>query len=575
MASSLYSDSTIEVNAPNVTYTEDHIEAEYVYETTDVELKDNKVVATPLKETFHFKTERKVPRVGVMIVGLGGNNGTTVAASILANRNNVTWRDRHGVRKPNYLGSVTHASTVRLGAQRGRDVYVPMNKMLPMVRPDDFVLGGWDISSMNLGDAMERACVLPYDLQRQVYDQMKEIKPLKSIYSKDFIAENQEERADNVLEGNKAELVEQLRQQIRGFKTHNDVDKVIVLWSANTERFSEVQQGLNMTADELMNSIKKDKSEVSPSTMFAVASILEGCTYINGSPQNTFVPGVLELAEQKGVFIAGDDFKSGQTKMKSVLVDFLVSAGLKPVSIVSYNHLGNNDGKNLSSPKQFRSKEISKSNVVDDMVASNHMMFKEGEHPDHCVVIKYVPYVGDSKRAMDEYTSEIFMNGTNTITLHNVCEDSLLAAPLIIDLVVLAELCERIQVKKEGEEEYSRFHSVLSILSYLLKAPMTPPGTPVINALFKQREAVLNILRACIGLPAENHMLLEHRIATAGKIAAGGAPIDTRGGFDIVAGTTTDKAAAGELSKSTKSTNPANPTSAEDSPDDEVPVPHN
>lgn len=145
--------------------------------------------------------------------------------------------------------------------------------------------------------------------------------------------------------------------------------------------------------------------------MFAVASILEGSTYINGSPQNTFVPGVVELAEREGVLIAGDDFKSGQTKMKSVLVDFLVSAGIKPVSIVSYNHLGNNDGKNLSEPSQFRSKEITKSNVVDDMVASNRILYKEGEHPDHCVVIKYVPYVKDSKRALDEYTSEIFMGG--------------------------------------------------------------------------------------------------------------------------------------------------------------------
>ena len=108
----------------------------------------------------------------------------------------------------------------------------------------------------------------------------------------------------------------------------------------------------------------------------------------------------------------GDDFKSGQTKIKSVLVDYLVSAGLKPTSIVSYNHLGNNDGRNLSAPEQFRSKEISKSNVVDDVVSSNRLLYPTNDDgPDHCVVIKYVPYVGDSKRAMDEYTSEIFMGG--------------------------------------------------------------------------------------------------------------------------------------------------------------------
>lgn len=181
-----------------------------------------------------------------------------------------------------------------------------------------------------------------------------------------------------------------------------------------------------------MQAIEKGESEVSPSTVFAVASILEGVPYINGSPQNTFVPGVIDLSMQHNVYIGGDDFKTGQTKIKSVLADFLISAGLKLTSIVSYNHLGNNDGKNLSAPQQFRSKEITKSNVVDDMVASNPILYKEGEHPDHVIVIKYVPYVGDSKRAMDEYTSEIFMGGHNTIVLHNTCEDSLLATPILV-----------------------------------------------------------------------------------------------------------------------------------------------
>ena len=212
------------------------------------------------------------------------------------------------------------------------------------------------------------------------------------------------------------------------------------------------------------------------------------------------------------MFIGGDDFKSGQTKVKSVLVDFLISAGIKVKSIVSYNHLGNNDGRNLSQPEMFRSKEISKSNVVDDMVASNNILYEPGEHPDHVVVIKYVPNVGDSKRAMDEYVSEIFMGGTNTIVMHNTCEDSLLAAPIIIDLVLLCELFERVQLKREGAKEYERFHPVLSVLSFLLKAPLVPPGTPVVNALFTQRQCMVNIMRACLGLAPENNMLLEHKL---------------------------------------------------------------
>jgi hypothetical protein len=138
-------------------------------------------------------------------------------------------------------------------------------------------------------------------------------------------------------------------------------------------------------------------------------------------------------------------------------------------------------------------------------------MYKPGEHPDHVVVIKYVPAVADSKRAMDEYTSDIFMGGTNTIAMHNTCEDSLLATPLIIDLVLLCELSTRITYKTPAMADYETFHPVLSILSYLLKAPMTPPGAPVVNALFKQRSCIENLLRACVGLAPENDMRLEHR----------------------------------------------------------------
>jgi myo-inositol-1-phosphate synthase len=447
-----------------------------------------------------------------MLVGLGGNNGCTCVAGAIANQNKMTWDTKEGTKKANYWGSVMLASTVKLGNDAsGNSVMTPMKNMLPMANPDEIVWGGWDINGMNLGDAMKRSKVLDIDLQKKLYPHMESIKPLPSVYFPDFIAANQSERADNVLTGSKQEQMEHLRQDIRDFKKTNGLDKVIVLWTANTERFASVEEGVNDTGENLLASIKRSEAEISASTVFAVASILEGSTFINGSPQNTFVPGVVELARQHKVFIAGDDFKSGQTKMKSVLVDFLVSAGIKPVSIVSYNHLGNNDGKNLSAPSQFRSKEISKSNVVDDMVASNHILFEEDEHPDHVVVIKYVPYVADSKRAMDEYTSEIFMGGTNTIVMHNTCEDSLLATPLIYDLVILGELCERITMRKAGTEDWEGFHPILSLLSYMLKAPLVPNGAPVINALFTQRQAIINVMRACLGLAPENHMTLEHR----------------------------------------------------------------
>lgn len=168
----------------------------------------------------------------------------------------------------------------------------------------------------------------------------------------------QKSRANNVISGTKSELVEIIKKDIAHFKKSSGVEKIIVLWTANTECFSSIVENVNDTAENLKTSILKNHSELAPSVLFAYASISMGCTYINGSPQNTFVPGIIDYAERQGVFIGGDDFKSGQTKLKSVLVDFLVGAGIKPVSIISYNHLGNNDGKNLSAPKQFRSKEV-------------------------------------------------------------------------------------------------------------------------------------------------------------------------------------------------------------------------
>ena len=504
------------VEATNVKYTDKDITAGYTYRTTDIGIKNGKYVATPKETRYEFKTERNVGKIGLMLVGWGGNNGSTVTAGILANRQKLAWETREGPREANYYGSLVMASTVKLGtdAKTGQDFNIPLHDMLPMAHPNDLVIGGWDISGMNLAVAMDRAQVLEPTLKRQVRKEMAMMKPLPSIYYPDFIAANQGDRADNVIAGENAcmEHVEHIRNDIRNFKDMHALDKVIVLWSANTERFADIVPGINDTAESLMRSIDKGESEIAPSTIFAVACILENAPFINGSPQNTFVPGCIDLAEQNGAFIGGDDFKSGQTKMKSALVDFLINAGIKLTSIASYNHLGNNDGKNLSSQKQFRSKEISKSNVVDDMVAANNVLYKDGEHPDHTVVIKYMPAVGDNKRALDEYYAEIFMGGHQTISIFNVCEDSLLASPLIIDLVVLAELMTRIQWRRQGETEWKRFHSVLSVLSYMLKAPMTPPGTPVINSLAKQRAALVNILRACVGLEPENDMTLEHKL---------------------------------------------------------------
>ena len=208
------------VESPNVEYTEKEIKTKYTYRTTSVTQAGNgKYVATPKETVYDFKVDREIGKVGMMLVGWGGNNGTTVTAGIIANRRGLVWDTREGPRAANYYGSVVMGSTMKLGteAKTGREINIPFHEVLPMVHPNDLVIGGWDISSMNLAQAMDRACVLEPTLKALVKKEMAEMKPLPSPYYPDFIAANQGDRADNVLKGDKACMahVEQIRKDIR------------------------------------------------------------------------------------------------------------------------------------------------------------------------------------------------------------------------------------------------------------------------------------------------------------------------------------------------------------------------
>ena len=208
------------VNSPNVVYSDDEIKSKYTYRTTSVvQGGDGKYIATPKETVYDFKVDRKVGKVGMMLVGWGGNNGTTVTAGIIANRKKMVWDTREGKRAANYYGSVVMGSTIKLGteAKTGKEINIPFHDVLPMVHPNDLVIGGWDISGLDMAAAMDRAAVLEPTLKSMVREQMSKMKPLPSIYYPDFIAANQEERADNILEGSKATMshVEQIRKDIK------------------------------------------------------------------------------------------------------------------------------------------------------------------------------------------------------------------------------------------------------------------------------------------------------------------------------------------------------------------------
>ncbi|KAG2337179.1 Myo-inositol-1-phosphate synthase [Suillus weaverae] len=437
----------ITVQSENTVYTDDHITAKYLNRGADVVVSDGQFTILPTVKPYEFQTTRKVGKTRCVA-------GSTLCATIITNRHQI--------------GSVLRSP-------------LPIFDVLPMVHTNDLVLGGWDISSLPMDKAMERAKVLDYDLQRQVKPHMALLgRPLPSIYYPNFIAANYEARVDNVAK--------------------NQLDRVIVFWTVNVERYSGIIPGVNDTPD--------NHSELSPSTLFAVAAILEGEPFVNGAPQNTFMPGVIALAEPEKSFIGGDDLKSGQMKLKSVLAEFLVNASIKPLSIASYNYLSNNDGPNLSAEPQFRSKEISKSSIVDDMMDAHCLLYKppvpgakgkaaKGEHPDHIVVIKYVPAVGDSKRAIDEYYSEIFCGGRQTINIFNECEDSLLATPLILDLTILTELLTRVKYRGEGQTDFACLQAVLSLLSYM-RLSSNLVSTDVVNSLSRQRNVLQSFLKVFV-----------------------------------------------------------------------------
>ncbi|KAJ2766166.1 Myo-inositol-1-phosphate synthase, partial [Coemansia nantahalensis] len=244
--------TAFKVDSPNVRYSGDAIEADYTYDTTVVsrDAETGTLNARPAKVGYQFRTKTSIGRVGLMMVGWGGNNGSTLTASILANKKGISWETRKGTQQPNYFGSLMMASTVKLGVDEAlKDVFVPFNQVVPMAHPNDIVIGGWDINAASIGDAMRRAQVLPVDLQRQVYDELHQLKPLPSVYYPDFIAANQEERANNTLGGSKQEQLDQLRKDIRDFKQANRLDRVVVMWTANTERYADILAGVNDTAD--------------------------------------------------------------------------------------------------------------------------------------------------------------------------------------------------------------------------------------------------------------------------------------------------------------------------------------
>jgi myo-inositol-1-phosphate synthase len=485
--------------------------------------ENNNMKIEPCKKTIKFKTDKTVSKTGVMLVGWSGNNGSTFTAGIFANKLQMGWDTRTGKKKHNYLGSITQSTCIQIGIDKknNKPVFMPFNKVLPCVNLNELDISGWDITDRTIDKAMEDAQVLDIDLQNQLKPHLSNLKPLPGIYYPEYIAPNQKERANNILPNlSKFDNVQKIRNDIKKFKSDNKLDKVIILWTASTEKMVVETKGVHDTVENLMIAIKNNSPLISPSIVYATAALQEGCIFLNGSPQNTIVPAIIELSLQCNSFVAGSDFKSGQTKIKSMLADYYINTGMKVEYVASYNHLGNNDGLNLSNQEQFKSKEISKSGVMVDAQASNPNIYKSPEDDiEQCVVIKYIKKAKDTKIAMDEWLSSIFLSGEQRLVTYTTCEDSLLAVPLMYDMIVLSELLSRVQYASKttttftqnynSRETFTHMPPILTLLSYCFKAPISLDKSNVCNILHKQISDLHNFMLILSGL-SKSSIIMEN-----------------------------------------------------------------
>jgi myo-inositol-1-phosphate synthase len=423
-------------------------------------------------------------KLGVLIPGIGAVS-TTFMAGVEA--------IKQGLAKP--IGSLTQMATIRLGKRT--DANTPRIKdFVPLATLDDLVFGGWDIYEDN---AYEAACEAKV-LERPTLDLLKgplsAVKPMKAVFDSEYIRRI---NGPNVKQGkSKMDLAHALIDDIEQFKKNNGVSRTVMIWCASTEVFhrpAPVHQSVKTFEDGLC----KSDPEIAPSQIYAYAALKCGVPFANGAPNlTTDTPALLELARERYIPVCGKDFKTGQTFMKTLLAPGFKARMLGMSGWFSTNILGNRDGEVLEDPGSFKSKEETKLSVLD------HILQPE-LYPDlykdlyHAVRINYYPPRGDAKEGWDNIDIFGWMNYPMQIKIDFLCRDSILAAPLVLDLILFMDLAQRAGMK--GIQEW---------LSFYFKAPMTAPGLYPEHDLFIQLMKLKNTLRWMRGENLITHLGLEY-----------------------------------------------------------------
>ncbi len=423
-------------------------------------------------------------KLGVLLVGLGAVSTTLVAGVEAVKR---------GISAP--VGSLTQMGTIRLGKRT--DNRSPLIKdFVPLASLDDIVFGAWDIFHDSAYDAAMNAGVLEKDLLNQLSEPLSSLKPMAAVFEQNYVKRI---TGENVKTGkNKMDLAEQLIADIARFKSENNCSRLVMVWCASTEIYIE-ESPIHASLESLEKAMYDSDPFIAPSMIYAYAALKSGVPFANGAPNLTVdVPALVELADKTSMPICGKDFKTGQTLMKTILAPGLKSRMIGLDGWYSTNILGNRDGEVLDDPENFKSKEVSKLSVLEHI-------FQPEVYPDlygdfsHVVRINYYPPRGDNKEGWDNIDIFGWLGYKMQIKIDFLCRDSILAAPLALDLALFMDLAQRAGMK--GVQEW---------LSFYFKAPQTAPGLYPEHDLFIQLMKLKNTLRHLRGEELITHLGLEY-----------------------------------------------------------------
>ena len=437
------------------------------------------------------KAEAPKGKLGVMVVGLGAVSSTFMTGVLMA---------RKGLAKP--IGSMTQYDKIRVG--RGADKkYLHYRDIVPLASLEDIEFAAWDVYPANAYESAINCEVLRERDINPVRDELEAIKPMPAAFDHNYAKRLDGDNVKSVKD--RWDMTEQIRQDIRDFKASSGVDRVVVLWAASTEVYVPIDEKVHGTLEALEAAMKADDREhVAPSMCYAYAALSEGAPFIMGAPNTTVdIPAMWELAEKTGMPIAGKDFKTGQTLVKSGFAPIIGTRCLGLNGWFSTNILGNRDGLVLDEPANFRTKEVSKLSTLESILVPEDQpdLYGHGNDEDtqyyHKVRINYYPPRNDNKEGWDNIDIFGWMGYPMQIKINFLCRDSILAAPLCLDLVLLSDLAAR-----AGRSGIQRF------LSFFLKSPMHDytKGEVPVNHLFQQYTMLKNAIREMGGYEADEEV---------------------------------------------------------------------